>query len=422
MRAMAVCDTAGGVSRRNATTTTTATATARVAHGRLRRNQCTHQHHRGRVALRQRRRGAVEAAAGAVPATEGSLVFGRGDGASNAFDAASVGNPVVKYFAGDDESRWMMWYSGADAEGAECVGLATSTDGIEWSRGNTFTETYRNDVNGQSVDVGKVLWANTEDWWTFDTRGVRVGDVQLISSDSISGGSVYWMFYHGSNFEEVNGVEGARTRPGLCLSQDGRNWARVEGEHHSGALFDVGQAGEWDEVDVPDPKVLLAGPNDIRVYYASIDAKTGASSIGLARTRDGFVYAKRPGAIFGPGPSGSFDDAGVASPCVVRLGRAEFIMFYEAYSSAAPGIASIAVATSKDGIEWTRPSAPALGPGVSGAWDEGGVGKPYAVPMAGDRVRLYYEGRNLGSSTGAGVGVALSSDSDRFVFNRRTRQ
>ena len=47
------------------------------------------------------------------------------------------------------------------------------------------------------VDVGRVATRNDEDWWCFDTRGVALGDVQLISSDSISGGSVYWMFYHG---------------------------------------------------------------------------------------------------------------------------------------------------------------------------------------------------------------------------------
>ena len=66
----------------------------------------------------------------------------------------------------------------------------------------------------------------------------------------------------------------ATTRPGLCLSQDGRNWARVEGEHHTGALFDVGEEEAWDASGVRDPKVLLAGPNDIRVYYGSVDAKT----------------------------------------------------------------------------------------------------------------------------------------------------
>jgi hypothetical protein len=347
-----------------------------------------------------------------------SLVFGTGS--SDAFDARGVSSPVVKYFASDDESRWMMWYTGASADDATAIGLATSVDGIEWQRGGSFTETFRNDAE-QSISVGKVLWPNDEDWWTFDTAGVSVGDVQLISSDSISGGSVYWMFYHGNDREVVDGIEGARTRPGLCLSQDGRNWARVEGDHHTGALFDVGEAGAWDARCIRDPKVLLAGPSDIRLYYTSIDPSTGVRSIGLARTKDGFNYTKHAGgAVFGPGPTGAFDDAGVASPCVVRLGREEFIMFYEAYSSQNPDVATIAVATSKDGVKWTRASGPALASGAPGAWDAGGVGKPYAVPMAGDRIRLYYEGRNASNPLhGAGVGVALSVEGDRFAFTRR---
>jgi hypothetical protein len=95
-------------------------------------------------------------------------------------------------------------------------------------------------------------------------------------------------------------------------------------------------------------------------------------------------------------------------------------MFYEAYSSANPGVASIAIATSEDGFVWTRPNAPALTAGEPRAWDQGGVGRPYAVPMAGERVRLYYEGRAApGDARGVGVAVAVSVEHDRFAFIRR---
>lgn len=40
----------------------------------------------------------------------------------------------------------------------------------------------------------------------------------------------------------------------LC-PQDGRNWARIEAEHHTGALFDVGGEGEWDELFIGGPQV-----------------------------------------------------------------------------------------------------------------------------------------------------------------------
>lgn len=58
---------------------------------------------------------------------------------------------------------------------------------------------------------------------------------------------------------EGGDLEGLRLRPGLAMSQDGRNWARIEADHHSGALFDVGQPGEWDELFIGGPQVGRAG-------------------------------------------------------------------------------------------------------------------------------------------------------------------
>ena len=46
-----------------------------------------------------------------------------------------------------------------------------------------------------------------------------------------------------------------RTRAGLAMSQDGRNWARIEANHHTGALFDVGEDGQWDGLLVGAPQV-----------------------------------------------------------------------------------------------------------------------------------------------------------------------
>lgn len=46
-----------------------------------------------------------------------------------------------------------------------------------------------------------------------------------------------------------------RMRPGLAMSQDGLNWARIEGEHHTGALLDVGEEGDWDELFIANPQV-----------------------------------------------------------------------------------------------------------------------------------------------------------------------
>lgn len=42
------------------------------------------------------------------------------------------------------------------------------------------------------------------------------------------------------------------------MSQDGLNWARIEGEHHTGAVLDVGEEGEWDELFITNPQASLS--------------------------------------------------------------------------------------------------------------------------------------------------------------------
>ena len=52
-----------------------------------------------------------------------------------------------------------------------------------------------------------------------------------------------------------------RARAGLCMSQDGKNWARLEAEHHTAAVLDAGDAGEWDAAFIGSPQVGSRPPN-----------------------------------------------------------------------------------------------------------------------------------------------------------------
>ncbi len=55
----------------------------------------------------------------------------------------------------------------------------------------------------RAADVGRVLGPNP-DWWWHDTCHMHAGDVQIMSSGVVGGGTgVYWMFYSGGSFEEV---------------------------------------------------------------------------------------------------------------------------------------------------------------------------------------------------------------------------
>ena len=39
------------------------------------------------------------------------------------------------------------------------------------------------------------------------------------------------------------------------MSQDGKNWARLEAEHHTAAVIDAGDEGDWDEAFIGSPQV-----------------------------------------------------------------------------------------------------------------------------------------------------------------------
>lgn len=167
------------------------------------------------------------------------------------------------------------------------------------------------------TDVGAALAPNG-DWWTFDTchvgnphvqarhrattpprpklssspprhlcfelprpRPPTIEQPQVISNSSVdSGVGVYWMFYSGADFSVVGQGDrkekGLLVRPGLALSQDGRNWARVEGGHHTGALLDVGPKGAFDAGGVSEPNVRPPDPTDTEMPLDSVPLPAAA--------------------------------------------------------------------------------------------------------------------------------------------------
>ncbi|KAI5352708.1 hypothetical protein L3X38_005600 [Prunus dulcis] len=360
-----------------------------------------------------------------------------GLGFENSWDSAEVGSPVVKRFLGDVEERWYMWYYGKSSSnpnpGSDSIGLAVSSNGVHWERGVGQVQS--------SQDVGAVINCG-KDWWAFDTQSIRPSEVVVMSSSKVRASSaVYWLYYTGYSAEEAeniynhsqeinlenperflldkNGGIGKifKSLPGLAISQDGRHWARIEGEHHSGALFDVGLQGEWDSSFIAAPHVVFHESGDLRMYYHSFDLEMGNYSIGMARSRDGIKWVKL-GKIIGGGRSGYFDELGAMNPCVVRNRKdGEYLMAYEGVGG--DGGRSIGLAVSPDGLkDWTRlkDDEVVLKASEDCGWDTKGVGSPCLVQMDGeeDEWRLYYRGVGIEGRTGIGMAVSQGSDVTRF--------
>ncbi|XP_076942505.1 uncharacterized protein LOC143612398 [Bidens hawaiensis] len=265
-------------------------------------------------------------------------------GLNGSWDSFEVGCPLVKRFLSDEEERWYMWYTGRPSgnSGPGSIGLAVSSNGVHWERGKGVVQS--------NSDVGLVL-KSSNDWWAFDINGVMPGEILVMSSSKIrANNTVYWLYYTGFSNEKVESLDDSlefrlqnpeicgkngevgkvcRSLPGLAMSQDGRHWARIEGEHHSGSLFDLGSEGEWDSMFISSPQVVFHSNGDLRMYYHSFDSETGHFAIGLARSRDGMKWVKL-GKIMGGGGVGGFDEYGVMNPCVVRNKKdGGYYMVYE---------------------------------------------------------------------------------------------
>ncbi|GAB2280246.1 hypothetical protein Dimus_014889 [Dionaea muscipula] len=387
-------------------------------------------------------------------------------GPEYSWDGGEIGSPVVKRYIGDDEERWYMWYHGRPSYGSEegrrgttttttSIGLAVSSNGICWARGAGPVRS--------SGDAGLVM-SCSNNWWAFDTNGVRPSEMIIMSSSMYS--SVYWLYYTGCTDEEVNlpvlpaerggaendtkirrpGAAGPqqpghshsqhshshrsigkiyKSLPGLACSQDGRQWARIEGDHHSGALLDVGSATEWDSLFVAAPQVVMHSSDDLRMYYHSYDVEKRRFAIGMARSRDGIRWVKLGKVMESGGGGGDqagyrFDDLGVMNAHVAQRKDGTYLMAYEGVS-AQSGKRSIGLATSEDGLKkWTRiKDEPVLEPSGKDGWDNGGVASACLVQMEGnteDEWRLYYTG--IGQEGRTGIGMAVSNGSDIGHFHR----
>ncbi len=211
-------------------------------------------------------------------------------------------------------------------------------------------------------------------WWAFQPSVVRAPN------------GTYLMYY--------TGYDGSRDRILAATSPDGTTWTKLPW-----SLFvDNGAAG---------PFVLVVG-GEYRMWFESITWGSGplgyADRIVETNSSDGVTWSA-PWVVVDVGNGSAADAGGVSGPTVAPDPQGGYRMYYTA--TAANGTAGIAVATSTDGVNFTkRAGGPVLLPGPAGTWDDFIVSDPAVIP--GSSWTLFYSGRR---STGyAQMGVATSPD------------
>ena len=243
-------------------------------------------------------------------------------GAPGSWDEYWVWNPSVLH----DDSTYWMWYSGYGSSDMFQIGLATSPNGISWTR---------NESNP--------VLTPSQSW---EINGVSGPSVIL-------DGTTFKMWYTG--VDEL-GV----ARIGYATSSDGILWTK----YADNPVLDVGAGGSWEDEDISVPTVIKV-EDTYHLWYTGFDGST--SRIGYASSSDGIAWVKDANnPILDVGDVGDWDWLTVYSPDVVKVGDT-FRMWYS--GETLPPAWQTGYAESTDGSQWTRKGL-SIPEGQTGSFDE----------------------------------------------------
>jgi len=203
-------------------------------------------------------------------------------------------------------------------------------------------------------------------------------------------GTTYRMWFVGmSRTDDPRIPYGFDERIGLATSTDGVRWKVANGGR---PVLDYGPEGTFDDCGIAHPFVLRVGGRFL-MWYGGIDGRAGkdvgdgpahvrVEQVGLATSRDGILWVRankgRP--VMKVGKKGSIDSVQATGMHVIRRGN-EFVMWYGAYN----GKHTIGLATSPDGIRWTKQNGGDSLPGLAGPKQLGP-----SVHFDGNRYLMFY--------------------------------
>ncbi len=234
-----------------------------------------------------------------------------------------------------------MWYSGSDRRKNEhhMLGYAESADGLVWER------------RPQPV----IMRPDASGYYTCPAV------LREASGEVIREGGFLWMWYSGSNLA-----------PDLHLStsQDGVNWSTHKPDSIAKGAY--------------SPTVLL-DHGAYRMWYTG-QGRDGRMEIRHATSEDGITWDFPTKAVLRS--SLAWERRNLLYPFVLKRDD-----LYEMYYTSYDRICEVAVATSQDGISWTKGAGPILSPDPGSSWDSLYCSKPCVVPELVGHDKLYYASR-----------------------------
>jgi uncharacterized repeat protein (TIGR01451 family) len=287
-------------------------------------------------------------------------------GPSGSWDEDDVRAPVVLYLDG----LYRMWYTGDDGSGPSQIGLASSTDGVNWTK-----------------EASNPVLSPSESW---EEQGIRAGSV-------VSDGSVYRMWYTGYD-------SGWVARIGYATSPDGVTWTKYAGN----PVLDVGTPGSWEDEDVREPAVVKKD-GTYHVWYGGYDGE--ASRLGHAISVDGITWVRDPAnPVLDTGVPGGWDWLDVYGPSIVTYSDT-YILWYSGWTL--PEAWQTGYALSADGSDWARKGM-LIPEGPQGAFDA--YSADYAsVIVDGDEFEVWYSGHDGARYTIGHATVGMCGESSAMT-------
>jgi hypothetical protein len=205
---------------------------------------------------------------------------------------------------------------------------------------------------------------------------------------------------------------GADMKARICYawSLDGITWEKY---NSATPVFDVGQAGEWDDTWMDAPEIVK-GPDLYYLYYYGDTAQQGpeiSSAYGVATSPDGIDWTRHnDNPILEKGDSADWDGKWIESPAVIYdESDSLFYMYYNGMGW--NWLCNIGLATSEDGIHFTKSDQnPIMSYGSGGEFDDMWLGTPAVIRNNG-LWQMWYCG--FSSSSGFNnlqIGYAMSED------------
>jgi predicted GH43/DUF377 family glycosyl hydrolase len=307
-------------------------------------------------------------------------------GANGSWEEFSVDCFTIGYY----QDKYWMWYVGTPDDLHCQIGLATSLDGVNWTR-NPQNPVLRLGPAGS--------WDNS------------LLICQHILFDESRG--QFEMWYVGGNTDGLLGI-------GYASSPDGVTWTKYAGN----PVMTVTEPWEGTLIE---GQTLLKKDGVYKMWYGGLALGTDVSHIGYAESTDGIHWIKYAGnPIISPagGDPLPWDGYSVDTPDVY-FEDGLYHMYYRGWRKKS-GTSWIGHATSTDGINWVRdPANPVLvTASTGGVWDNFQIYRARVFPGKGapdpNRFvvdRMWFTGRDytLKSQVGLAFRIRRASDSDAIA-------